>query len=190
MGNGFSTKLKIASFDLIPCKSGKPTYCWVENRGEASQGIVVGFSGSYIENDEITFEDAALISKDAHGKIIRTPIVFEKRQNYSGNWVLIREDKSFKIPAAVADGLKNEDEFKGAFGVVFTPKGNTRKFLDICVVVLPMENKENGGTHWMVWDGYESKLEYIECSNRKSLELKQLYDAPVELLDPDDYDLD
>ena len=193
-GTAVPTKLKLTSFGLNPCKPEKPKACWVNNYGDASRGIIVGFSGSYIENDEITFEDTALLTKDSHGRIIRTPIVFEKRQNYNGDWVLIWEDKGFRIPAAVPDGLpprvKSDKEFQRSFGVVFTPKGNARKFLDICIVLLPMSNKENGGTHWRVWDRYSSKREYIEWSNRNDLELKRMYDAPVELLDPDAYDLD
>ena len=77
-----------------------------------------------------------------------------------------------------------------SIGVRFTPNGNVRKFLDITVAFLPQSNPTQGQCAWCVWRHYESKRAYIEAYNNDQLQLHEMYGAPLNLIDPDMYDLD
>ena len=188
------TALEIKFFSLRPCEPGQRAACIVNNNGAASRGVRFVFIGVYIENDEITIDDAEFTYYDAHGERVNVPIVFEKCQLSDGTWGYGWEDKEFKIPPAVSSNLapraRAEKESQRSFGIRYTPNGNKRKFLDLCVFAMPLSNPQEGSCYWRVWAHYPSKLEYVEDMNASAREMTQLYGAPLMLIDPKDYDLD
>ena len=65
-----------------------------------------------------------------------------------------------------------------------------RKFLDITVAFLPHANPAQGQCVWNVWKRYNTKTEYIEAYNRGQQEEHEMYGVPMNLIEPDMYDLD
>ena len=101
-------------------------------------------------------------------------------------------DDDFVIAPYKASTMKESQE---SFGIRFEPKGNTRKFLDITVVIAPHENFIDGQCYWIVWAHHPSKREYIENHNKHILDDIAEFNIPKEyaehrLIDPEDYDLD
>jgi hypothetical protein len=187
------TKLKIRQFDLMPCVPGERNACFVSNQGEASRGLAILFVGNYVENGEITIDDAVFRFCDRRGNWVEVPITFVKEQLSDGQWAYYWEDKDFKIPSAVSSDLplkvQEKKEFLNSFGIRYTPMGNKRKFLDITVVFAPLSNWSEGQCYWRVWAHSSSKREYIETHNQGW----EVFDPPnLEeiLLDPEEYDLD
>ena len=178
----------------LPCKPGESTYCSVFNEGGESHGLHVIFVGSYLENDEITFDNAKLFYKNARGENVNQPLTFEKTKLCDGTPALVANCPDFKIPAAPSPNLPPrtlmEKTSERSIGVRFTPNGNVRKFLDITVAFLPHSNPTQGQCTWCVWRHYESKRAYIEAYNNDQLQLHETYGAPLNLIDPDMYDLD
>lgn len=193
--DGEPTKFTLPTFNLSPCKIGRHSCCSYYNTGSASRGIAVAFIGNYVENDEIIFEDTQIrIWKQSEtSQFTSFPIKLEKIKTKNGMWAYYWEDKNFKIPECVSPDLppmiyqkkRNSREII----VDFTPKGNPRKVLDICVIMLPLSNQLDGQDCWYVWRGYESKAEFIEAHNEEQKEMEK-YGAPVEYYNPEDYDLD
>lgn len=189
------TKLKIRHYNLMPCEPGKKTSCWVNNTGDASRGIEIMFLGDYIEHDDITIEDVTFCYRTARDEEISIPITMEKRHRSDGSWIYYWADKDFLIPRAVSHDLPprvyDKKESQRAFGIRYTPKGNKRKFLDICVALIPTTNRQNGHCIWCVWSyDSNSKREYIEKHNRTTQQMHEMWGAPLSLINPDDYDLD
>jgi hypothetical protein len=166
----------------------------VRNVGGASCGLDVLFIGSYLENDEITFDDVSLCYENARGERIDQPLTFEKTTLVTGVPALVANVADFQIPAAPSSKLPprvlSEKEFARSFGIRFTPNGNVRKFLDITVAFLPHANPTQGQCVWNVWKRYNTKTEYIEAYNRGQQEEHEMYGVPMNLIDPDMYDLD
>ena len=180
-----------------PCKPGKSEYWSVFNEGGESHGLHVIFVGSYLENDEITFDNTELCYKNARGEKVNQPLTFEKTKLRDGTPALVANCPDFKIPAAPSPNLPPrilmEKEYERSFGVRFTPNGNERKFLDIKLAFLPHSNPTQGQCVWYVWQYYESKREYIEEHNNHELQFHEKcgeYAPPLNLIDPDMYDLD
>lgn len=186
------TKLEIKFFDLMPCVPGKRETCLVNNRGASSRGLAVLFVGNYVENDEITIDNASFCFWDHWGNQVDVPITFTKRQLSDGQWVYYWEDKNFKIPQVVSQNLppkvRDDKESLNSFGIRYTPNGNKRKFLDITVVFAPLSNWSGGQCFWRVWAHSSSKQKFIETHNQGwkkcSPNLEEV------LLNPDEYDLD
>ncbi len=187
------TKLKIRQFDLMPCAPGIRKTCLVNNSGASSRGLAVLFVGNYVENDEITIDDATFCFHDRRGDWVDVPITFMKRQLSDGRWIYYWEDKDFKIPQVVSPDLPfRVQENKNAlnsFGIRYVPNGNKRKFLDITVVFAPLSNWDRGQCYWRVWAHSSSKRRYIEMHNQgwKKCGASNIEDV---LLNPDEYDLD
>lgn len=80
-------------------------------------------------------------------------------------------------------------EFEREIGIRFTPVGNPRKVLDIKLVIYPLANSSEGQTSWYVYRYDGSKRKYIEEYNRRRTEM-HIGSTPIDLLNPEDYDLD
>ena len=185
--------LHIDTFPLDPCRPDERFSCTALNKGARSTGVLVAFVGNYIEHDEIIIDNATFFYYDGN-KRIEKPITFEKRQNIMGDWLYLWHDKDFVIPEGVSPTLppkkKYEKENENSFGITFYPRGNARKFLDICIVFSPLANREKGSCCWYVWRRQKSKREFLEKYNKEALDLQQTYGAPITLLNPEDYDLE
>ena len=188
------TCLRAYTASLLPCEPGKQEYWPVLNEGGASHGLYVMFIGSYLENDEITFDNVSLCYENARGERINQPLTFEKTVLDGGIHALVANVPDFKIPAAPSPNLPPralaEKEHARSFAIRFTPSGNVRKFLDITVAFLPHSNPAQGQCAWHVWQHYESKRAYIEAHNHDQLQDHEMYGVPMNLIDPDTYDLD
>ena len=180
-------KLAITRYSLMPSWIGKSDCIPVINKGDASTGIVIAFTGNYVENDEITFTNLSL--EYGHGENIQKfeGLKLEKRQNSKGNWIYYCECPNFPLLPKIKDGLpmsKYMDlEFEKEFVFRYTPQGNSRKMLDISVHFLPMKNPE-GQCCWCVWKDCGSKENYIKDYNETWED-----SLNMELLNPDDFDL-
>ena len=188
------TVLEIRHFSLRPCEPGERAVCIVINNGAASRGVRFVFIGDYIENAEITIDDAEFTYYDARGERVNVPIVFEKCRLSDGSWAYWWEDTEFKIPPPVSPKLspraRAEKESQRCFGIRYTPNGNKRKFLDICVFATPLTNPQEGSCYWRVWAHYPSKRDYVEDMNASAREMTQMYGVPLMLIDENEYDLD
>ena len=188
------TRLKIRHFGLKPCAPGQREGCFVINEGGASCGVRVMFVGDYIENDEITVSDTEFIYTDLHGDRVNMPITFEKRKLCDGSLAYCWEDKNFHIQEAVSPDLTPraaaDQESQRSFGIRYTPHGNKRKFLDICIVFMPLSNEKDGSCLWRVWAHHSSKRAFIEQENQMARMMTEELGAPLILLEPDEYDLD
>lgn len=188
------TTLKVWLFRLNPCTPGQRTTCFVENVGAPSKGIRIMFIGDYVKNDEITMEDVKFVYHDQMGEQIEVPITLKKTELSDGSFTYYWQDKDFNIPEAVPANLPPkvslDESCKRIFGIRYTPVGNERKFLDICILFYPLENLQDGLGWWRVWGYHESKRDYIEYTNADARESTKLYGVPLRLIDPDKYDLD
>lgn len=186
---GEAPRLALPVFDLMPCTPGKDKIITAINRGGASRGLGIAFAGPWVERDEIRITALRLEScLDRYPRSI-LPLTAEKRQDANGNWILYAEVPDFPIPQAVSPGLspmkKLREEFARTFGVRFTPEGDPRKFLDITVVFIPLENVQ-GQCGWCVWAKQASKEAFIRQYNETWSRNPK---ARVPALDPDDFDL-
>ncbi|MBQ9624343.1 MAG: hypothetical protein IJR39_13550 [Treponema sp.] len=176
---------------LSPCRMGeRNNIVGAINLGGASTGLGIAFVGNYVEKDEIRFEDVCLeYDLDEPGGRKTIPIVLTKRQTKDGNYIYYAEVPDFRIPEKVNPKLsgskRQKEDFRKQFLVRFTPVGNVRKLLDICVVLFPLENP-SGQCSWCVWHHFGSKQAYLEeCNDCWNL----FPGAQLKPLDPDDYDL-
>lgn len=184
--------LEIPRYDLMPCKEGKDSCVFVVNRGGKGRGIGIAFHLNSKEDMDVMFQDVFLEYDIANHPRTCIPVQLEKRKMKDGRWMYWWEDRDFQIPPKVNQNLgviKIMDlESKREFGVRFTPYGNTRKFLDIRVTFVPLENRTDGQCTWCVWSkSYHSKREYIESHNRNWTEFGSHWEEHI--LNPDDYDL-
>lgn len=193
-GNLQATKLKIRWFNLRPCIPGQQTTCFVENVGAASKGIQIFFVGDYVKNDEITMEDVKFTYHNVDGELVDVPITLKKIQMNNGDYAYYWKDESFNIPEVAPFNLppriRQEEEYNRSFGIRYTPVGNERKFLDICVIFDPIEHSHKGHCWWIVWGYHKSKKEYVEYTNAEEKKSEELYGFTAHLIDPDKYDLD
>ena len=177
--------LNVHHFSLMPCEIGKSTIVTVVNKGGSSRGIAIAFSGSYVEKDEITFKDTQLEYGFDKYPQKTLPLYFEKRLTTTGQWIYYAELKEFYIPAKVKDALPArkamDEEFKKSFGIKFTPEGNPRKRLDICVHFISLKNFSSQCC-WCVWHIDGTKQAYINSHNQR------WSNGKASLLDPSDFD--
>ena len=193
-GNLQPTKLHIHWFDLRPCIPGQRKACFAENKGAASKGIQIFFVGDYVKNDEITMEDVKFTYHNPRGELVDVPITLEKIRMNNGAFAYYWKDESFNIPEVAPFNLppkvRFEESEKRTFGIRYTPVGNERKFLDICVVFDPLENSPQGHCWWMVYGYHKTKRDYIEYTNAEKRKSAELFGFSLDLIDPDKYDLD
>lgn len=194
--------LEIKRFTLTPCAPDMNQVVFVNNKGGRSKGIAVMFTGDYIENDEIEIYNATFESDYGSEKRKIVPINFTKRKSQDGKSILWWEDKDFQIPPAVNKTLpimKQEQlEYEKQFGIRFFVRGNERKFLDIKVFIIPLENYQKGADCWYVYKFSGTKRKFvddmIDHTNKmlsccpESVRQRVLDD--MHLTNPDKYDLD
>lgn len=190
----------------MPCKAGENQVVFVNNKGGRSKGIGIMFTGDWIENDEIEICDATFESDYGSDKCKRVPITFAKKKDNTGKSILWWQDESFQIPPAVNPELpwlkKQALEFEKQFGVRFFVRGNERKFLDIKVFIIPLENYKKGFDCWYVYRSRGTKRKYVEKQNEDALrflsfppdlseeEKQKILEKNPFYIDPDKYDLD
>lgn len=188
-------KFTVPSYSLTPCRIGIHDACAFYNTGGASRGIAVAFTGNYVENDEITFENTAIrTTKGSLNEFTSCPITLQKIRLSDGRAAYYWEDKSFKIPECVSDDLPpmvyQKKKWTRQITVDFVPQGNPRKVLDIAVTMIPLSNPIDGQYTWCVWHYHGSKRELIEQHNASEKELAENWGKDPEYYNPDDYDLD
>lgn len=180
-------RLKIKQFSLTPCRLGVPHAVTAENYGGEGKGLTIYFIGDYVESGDVTFDNVTFIHCDRKGKLTEKQISLEKTMLSDGSLAYCYKDDDFVISPYKAATMKESQE---CFGIRFKPNGNTRKFLDITVVIAPNENFVDGQCCWYVWAHYPSKRQFIEESNRKSLEHLPKEIAERFIINPEDFDLD
>lgn len=174
----------------MPCRAEMPAIVSAVNRGGASRGLMVVFTGPYVETEEITFSEVQLLygADPSTG----TDIMLEKRRLSDGTWAYCGTLPAFRIPERVDPRLPllrlAREELKRGFTLRFIPHGNPRKMLDIAVRLVPLCAPE-GQTCWCVWSEAGSKAAYIEQYNRH-LRTSHLPPEHFPPLDPEAYDLD
>ena len=185
-------ELIIPRYNGMPCKIGESQVVSVYNNGGKSKGLGIMFIGDYVENDEITFEDVKLQLHTKEGwKFV--PIELKKVDWTQGKKCYYWSDAEFPLPPAVSEAIPLMKRMNLAFekeiGIRFTPVGNSRKVLDIKLVIYPLANSRDGQTSWYVYRYDGSKRKYIEEYNRRWTDM-HIESALKDLLNPDDYDLD
>lgn len=183
-------KLDFSAYDMMPCKIGQDTLISVINLGGSSKGLGIAFSGSYVETEELSFHNVQLEYNFDRYPRKTIPLTLEKVKTADNRWIYYAAIPNFSIPERVKDGLplkrKMDEEYKRSFGVRFTPEGNPRKCLDICVHFIPLANNE-GRCYWCVWFPSGSKKAYIEEHNNTWMRMKAPNLKEI-LLNPDDFD--
>lgn len=182
-----STNLKIKTFGLTACKIGEFNYVSAINQGGSSRGLAIAFTGDYVENDEITFTDVTLEYDFTSTSRKSIPVQLEKQQLPDGKWAYCWKNTTVLIPEKVKDGLSPKRQmdlqYKRQLGIRFTPQGNPRKVLDICLHFIPLSN-QLGQCCWCVWHPFGSKDEYIKRFNHLWSKL------PADMnLNPGDFDV-
>lgn len=166
-------KFQIARFDLMPCVADFNQVVFVNNMGGRSKGIAIVFAGDWIENDDVEIYDATFEYKSGHDKRNNVPITFTKKKDNTGKYILLWRDENFNIPPAVNQNIPTTKrmklEFEKEFGIRFFVRGNERKFLDIKVFIIPLENYHNGADCWYVYRYKGTKRNYVEKENEKIL---------------------
>lgn len=181
-------KLVIPTFEQMPCRPETPFFLSAVNRGDPSRGLAIAFYGPWVEHDEIRITDLQLESDMDKYPRRTQPLTAEKTQDGKGNWILLAEVPHFPLPAArpTHSSMKQlREEFARSFGVRFTPMGASRKYLDISVIFIPLEDV-SGQCGWCVWSHAGSREAYIRQYNEL---WSRIPNSGVELLDPNDYDL-
>ena len=197
--------LKIGTFTLTPCVPDINQVVFVNNKGGRSKGIAVMFTGDYIENDEIEIYNATFESDYGSEKRKSVPINFTKRKSQDGKTILWWEDNDFQIPPAVNKSLplmkQMRLEYEKEFGIRFFARGNERKFLDIKVYIIPLDNYQKGADCWYVYRSSGTKRKFVEnmidrtnemLSRCPESERQRVLDTNphMYLTNPDKYDLD
>ncbi len=164
-------RLSLRSCPVMPCFLESRCVISALNSGGESKGLKVLFTGSYVENEEITFSDVCFVKwREEDPFPYYTPIRLEKVQLEDGRWVYCHHDPELVIPPKIDERLpkavREELEFTRSVGIRFTPHGNKRKLLDITVQFIPDENPE-GRTEWNVWRQFGSKENFIKEYNKR-----------------------
>lgn len=175
------------TFSLMPCFPEKFSSMNGINKGGASRGLSVYFIGPYVEKEEITFTDVCLL-KWKNNQLETTPIELKKMQLSDGQWAYYYHDPGYRIPPKVDDRLpaskRMRAEREREISVRFKPHGDSRKMLDITVVLVPDKNPQ-GQTGWNVWHQFGSKEAYLKMHNNTWSKYPNCEDA---LLKEEDYD--
>ncbi len=144
-----------------------------------------------ILKNEVVIERATFESDYGSKNRRVIPITPKKVKASSGETVLYWEDKDFVIPKGVDQSLPwsrvSDLEFERQFGVRFYVSGNKRKFLDVKVTIIPLENRKGSDT-WYVYRPFKTKKHFIEQINEDRRRINA-NGGSFSVIDPDDYDL-
>lgn len=169
-------KLAITRFSLTPCKIGEDSIVTAINTGGSSRGLAIAFTGEYVENEEITFTDVKLEYGFDKTPAKEIPVQLCKREIAKGKWAYCAEIPQFLISDKVNPDLppkkKADLESGREIGLRFTPLGDPKSVLDICVHLIPLSNPE-GQCCWCVWHTDGSKEAYIKHYNARWKALNQ-----------------
>ena len=165
--------LEIVQPSLMPSKFGSEhnTVC-AYNKGGSSVGLAVAFWGDYVQNGDVTFKDVTFeYDFGATGERKSIPLQLELRELKDGRSIYYAEAPDFKLPEKANERISRQrlmdEKNKRSFLVRFTPEGNERKALDICVILIPLSNYA-GQCSWCVWHRFGSKEAYFEAMNSYS----------------------
>lgn len=158
-------KVRMAIYDhTLPCLVGYESYVSAINLGPAGMGLKIWFLVPGVETEEVIFENVRL----RMGSNLM-PIELTKARWEDGRWAWCWHGPELPIPLAVTGRMKQEKrwelERQRQITVLFTPRGNSRKTLDIQIGFVPDENPE-GGTWWYVWRKHGSKEAFIKDHNK------------------------
>ena len=156
---------RMAHYDYgLPCLVGYESYHVGINMGAAGNGMRIWFLINGVERDEVTYENVYI----RHNRE-QMPITLTWAQMPDGRWGWCWHDPEFAIPPAVTGRMTKEKrqqlENQRNISVHFTPRGNSRKTLDIQIGFVPDENPD-GGTWWYVWRKDGSREAFIKEHNR------------------------
>lgn len=169
-------KLAITRFSLTPCKIGEDSIVTAINTGGSSRGLAIAFTGEYVENGKITFTDVKLEYRFDKTPAKEIPVQLCKREIAKGKWAYCAEIPQFLIRDKVNPDLppkkKADLESGREIGLRFTPLGDPKSVLDICVHLIPLSNPE-GQCCWCVWHTDGSKEAYIKHYNARWKALNQ-----------------
>lgn len=158
-------KVRLAHYDMgFPCLVGYENYVTAINQGAAGTGLRIWLLLNGADREEVTY-DNVYIRRGTQ----QIPITLTWEQMTDGRWAWCWHDPQFPIPPAVTGRMKQEKRWKlesqRTFSIHFTPRGNSRRTLDIQIGFVPDENPE-GGTWWNVLRKYGSKEAFIKEHNR------------------------
>ena len=148
----------------IPCLIDRCTELYFFSVGAKSCGLSVYVLAPGVEDGTLTFSDVCL---GYNGQLL--PIALEKMQLSDGRWAYGYHDPNFSIPAGPPRRLKWEKRWQllvqQSIVLKFVPRGDSRKTLDITVMVVPDYNPE-GQIRWNVWEPWGSKSAFIDHHNK------------------------
>lgn len=152
---------------LMPCFLNQPSIVTGINVGGKSSGLSVYFVGSYVEHEEITFSDVCLVICK-YDQMESIPLDLKKIQLSNGQWAYYHHEPNLKIPPKIDEQLPpvKQEQLKASrcITVRFTPHGNSKKILDITVILVPDRNPA-GQVEWNVWHPFGSKAAFIQFHN-------------------------
>ena len=156
---------RLAHYDLgLPFLVGYDNYVAVINQGAAGTGLTIWIRINGAERHEVTYENV-YIRRGTED----LPIELTWERMPDGGFAWCWHDPDFPIPPAVTGRMKKEKrwqlENQRNFAIHLTPRGNSRKTLDIQVGFVPDENPQ-GATWWNVLRKYGSKEAFIKEHNR------------------------
>lgn len=156
---------RLAHYDYeLPFLVGYDNYVGAINQGAAGTGLKIWIRINGAKPDEVTYENVYIRSGGEE-----LPIELTWEQMPDGVYAWCWHDPAFPIPPAVTGRMKKEKrwelERQRSFFINLTPRGNSRKTLDIQVGFVPDENPE-GATWWHVWRKHGSKEAFIKEHNR------------------------
>ncbi|MCI8618456.1 MAG: hypothetical protein HFG44_00045 [Oscillospiraceae bacterium] len=178
-------------FSLYPSFIGDPQVNSFLNVGGAAKGLHVFFLGPYVEHDEITFSETAILRHRKDGKIDRIPFELQKVKLVDGQLAYHYYDPGARIPAKVDDRLSPmklfREQEKNSICIRFVPQGNPRKILDITMALVPGENFA-GQCGWNVWRSFGSKAAYLADYNETWRKICAAEGRSFEELKEEDFD--
>ncbi|MBQ2729588.1 MAG: hypothetical protein IJF69_02305 [Clostridia bacterium] len=143
-------KLVKRTYPASPLTIGKPEFISLLSKGGKSKGLSVFFTGSYVENDEITFSELRFVK--SNGDHYELPFEFKKVQLNDGQWAYHYNYPGFIIPQKANDSLppakKYREEDKNEITIRFIPQGNPDKVDEIAIYFVPNKNV-SGQTAWI-----------------------------------------
>lgn len=150
--------------DSLPCLVGYESVQGAVNLGAAGTGLKIWLLINGAERETVTYDQVYLRYA---GEDIPVSLTWDRMPD--GRWAWCWHDPEFPIPPAVKGRMKEQERWKllnrRSFYLHFTPRGNSRKTLDIQVGFVPDENPE-GDTWWNVWSKYGSKDDFIKWHNK------------------------
>ena len=174
----------------VMCKDGVVEIISAVNRGGEGQGMEALFLGSFVEQEEIRFEDVSFFffDKKTGNGIANMPVTLHRARTKDGQSIYYGVAQDVPIKAGRVEGLPPAKRMKQeeilTVGLRFTPVGNPRKMLDIGVIIRPVQNPK-GGIFWNALMRYGTKEAFIEAYNERQSKLPWNKELPLQAEDFD-----